>query len=307
MEPLSESLAATPLERAPAALHPGLQLYLKREDVHEIGAFKWRGALPVLRGYAERRATTVVTASTGNHGAATAWAAAQLGLRAVVYVPARASETKLSRVLALGADLRREGTDFDDAKARAAAFAGEHGFPFFEDGLEPAQFEGYRAIGREIAAQLAGVAGTVVVPVGNGALIGGVAEGLDAGRTRVVGVVARAAPVMADSFDAGGVVSSNSAATIADGLAVRVAIPYAVARIQPLTRDMVRVSERELARAIGRLAEVGIRVEASAAASLAALDHLAAPPEPVVLVLTGRNIDDPLFERACSQPGSFPE
>jgi threonine dehydratase len=299
--------AATPLERAPTALDPRFRLYLKREDVHEIGVFKWRGALPVLRGYAERGATAVVTASTGNHGTATAWAAAQLGLRAVVYVPEQASETKLAKILALGAELRRDGLDFDEAKARAAAFAGEQGFPFFEDGLEPAQFEGYRAIGREIAAQLGGVPGTVVVPVGNGALIGGVAEGLDPAATRVVGVVARAAPVMADSFDAGRVVGSDSAVTIADGLAVRVAIPYAVARIQPLVHGMARVSERELARAVGRLADVGIRVEASAAASLAALDHLDAPPEPVVLVLTGRNIDDPLFDRACSQPEWFPD
>jgi threonine dehydratase len=306
MERPDQFAAATPLERAPTELDPRFRLYLKREDVHEIGVFKWRGALPALRGYA-RRATTVVTASTGNHGAATAWAAARLGLRAVVYVPERASQTKAARILGLGAELRREGRDFDEAKARAATFAGEHGFPFFEDGLEPAQFEGYRAIGREIAAQLGGVPGTAVVPVGNGALIGGVAEGLDPAMTRVVGVVARAAPVMADSFEAGGVVSSDSAATIADGLAVRVAIPYAVTRIQPLVREMVRVSERELARAIGRLAEVDIRVEASAAACLAALDHLEAPPEPVVLVLTGRNIDDPLFARACSQPESFPD
>jgi threonine dehydratase len=307
MERPGEVEAATPLERAPAALDPRFQLYLKREDVHEIGVFKWRGAIPVLRGYAERGATTVVTASTGNHGAATAWAAAQLGLRAMVYVPERASETKLAKILALGADLHREGVDFDDAKARAAAFAGEHGLPFFEDGLEPAQFEGYRAIGREVAAQLGGVPGAVVVPVGNGALIGGVAGGLDPAMTRVIGVVARAAPVMADSFDAGRVVSSDSAVTIADGLAVRVAIPYTVARIQPLVHGMVRVSERELARAIGRLADVCIRVEASAAASLAALDHLDAPPDPVVLVLTGRNIDDPLFDRACSHPEWFPD
>ncbi len=298
---------ATPLERAPDALADGRELFLKREDVHEIGAFKWRGALPVLREHAARGTTTVVTASTGNHGAATAWAAAQLGVRAVVYVPEQASQTKTSRIVSLGAELRQEGDDFDDAKARAEAFAAEHGLPYFEDGLEPAQFDGYRAIGREIVEQLGGAPGTVVVPVGNGALIGGVAEGLGAGPSAVVGVVAKDAPVMADSFDAGRVVTSDSGATIADGLAVRVAIPYAVARIQPLVERMVRVSERELARAIGRLAAVGIRAEASAAASLAALAHLEAPEEPVVLVLTGRNIDDGLLERACREPESFPD
>jgi threonine dehydratase len=135
--------------------------------------------------------------------------------------------------------------------------------------------------------------------------MGGVAEGVGVG-PQIVGVVAKDAPVMADSFEAGRVMTSESGATMADGLAVRVAIPYAVERIQPLVHRMVRVSERELAGAIGRLAEVGIRVEASAAASLAALDHLDAPAEPVVLVLTGRNIDDELFDRARQAPESFP-
>src|SRR5687768_18363373 len=75
------SEAPTPLEPAPAGLGRGTNLHLKREDVHELGAFKWRGALPVLTSYRDHGATTVVTASTGNHGAATAWAAQRLGLR----------------------------------------------------------------------------------------------------------------------------------------------------------------------------------------------------------------------------------
>jgi threonine dehydratase len=295
----------TPLERAPEAIAAGRELYLKREDMHEIGAFKWRGALPALEFFALRGATAVVTASTGNHGAATAWAARELGLRAVVFVPSLASETKIRRIQALGAELHEEGVDFDDAKARAAAYAAAHELPYFEDGLEPAQYEGYREIGREIVTQLGRAPATVVVPLGNGALIGGVGEALAGEPTEVVGVVARDAPVMADSFESGQVATSDSAETIADGLAVRVAIPYAVERIQPVIARVMRVSERELALAIGRLAAAGIRVEASAAASLAGLDHLDAPPEPIVLVLTGRNIDDALFERACSAPKTF--
>jgi threonine dehydratase len=299
-------MTTTPLERAPAPLASGRDLYLKREDVHEIGAFKWRGALPVVEAHAAAGVTAVVTASTGNHGAATAWAAVRAGVEAVVFVPRGASETKMERIRALGAELRVEGDDFDEAKERAAAYADALGLPLFDDGAEPAQYEGYRAIGEEIVEQLGGSPGTIVVPLGNGALVGGVAEGIPPGSTRIVGVVAKDAPVMADSVEAGRVTTASSGATIADGLAVRVAIPYAVERIRSLLDEVVRVSERELARAVGRLASVGIRVEASAAASLAALDHLASPQEPVVLVLTGRNIDDGLFERACSDPGSFP-
>src|SRR5512147_1943793 len=88
----------SPLERAPAGLYDGLPLYLKREDLHELGAFKWRGALPTLAAYKERGAAAVVTASTGNHGAAVAWASQRLGLRAMVYAPAGASLTKLALI-----------------------------------------------------------------------------------------------------------------------------------------------------------------------------------------------------------------
>jgi threonine dehydratase len=292
------------LERAPAGLADG-DVYLKREDLHELGAFKWRGALPVLREYTAQGAEAVVTASTGNHGAATAWAARELGLSAVVFVPEQATEAKLARIVEVGAELHRVGDDFDEAKAAAAIYAQEQGLPLFVDGAEPAQFVGYRAIGDEIARGLDRQAGTVVVPVGNGALIGGVGEALTGTDWSVVGVVAKDAPVMADSFDAGVVRESRSGATIADGLAVRVAIPYAVERLQPVVERMVRVSERELAHAIGRFARAGIRVEASAAAGLAALAHLPAIPEPIVLVVTGRNIDDELFRRACDTPESF--
>ena len=143
----------TPLEPAPAALAAGREVWLKREDVHELGAFKWRGALPALESFRERGADAVVTASTGNHGAATAWAAAQLGLQAFVFAPLGASPTKLAHVERLGAELQLVGADLDEAKDEARSFADAHGLPFFEDGAEPAQFEGYAAIGSEILDQ----------------------------------------------------------------------------------------------------------------------------------------------------------
>ena len=87
----------TPLEQAPPSLASGRQLLLKREDAHELGAFKWRGALPSLERYRAEGASAVVTASTGNHGAATAWAAQRTGLTAIVYVPAVASRIVSSR------------------------------------------------------------------------------------------------------------------------------------------------------------------------------------------------------------------
>ena len=144
----------TPLEEAPPGLAPGGRVLLKREDLHELGAFKWRGALPALERYRAEGADAVVTASTGNHGAATAWAAERTGVRAIVYVPERASAAKLDLLERLGAELRQAGADVDEAKDAARAHARRDGLPFFEDGAEPAQFEGYAAIGRELVEQL---------------------------------------------------------------------------------------------------------------------------------------------------------
>jgi threonine dehydratase len=299
----------TPLERAPAGLYDALELYLKREDAHELGAFKWRGALPVIEAYRDDGAAAVVTASTGNHGAAVAWASRRLGLRAMVYAPAGASLEKLALIDRLGAEIRLAGTDFDFAKEEGKRFASEARLPFFEDGREPAQYDGYGRIGEEILDQSPETPAAVVVPVGNGALIVGVGRAL---RRRspdplVVGAAAKEAPVMVRSFEAGRAVECDRMATFADGLAVRVAIPEAVALIGQTVDRMLLVAEREMAHAVATYARAGIRAEGAAAAALAALPQLSDVAGPVVLLVTGRNIDEALHRRAVEQPDSFPE
>jgi threonine dehydratase len=293
----------TPLEEAPPSLARGRRLLLKREDLHELGAFKWRGALPSLRRYRERGAEAVVTASTGNHGAATAWAAQRTGMRAIVFGPEAASRAKAGVMRDLGAELHLVGPDLDEAKERAREFAAERDLPFFEDGAEPAQFDGYAAMGTEIVEQLGAPPAAVVVPVGNGALLIGVARALP--ESERIGVVAKEAPVMALSVAAGRPVECDRCDTFADGMAVRVAVPLAVAELAALGVRMVDVSERSLARAVGAFDAAGIRVEGSAAAPLAALDPLDQLPEPVVLIVTGRNIDNELHRRAVEEPESF--
>ena len=296
----------TSLEPAPPALAAGRQLLLKREDTHELGAFKWRGALPSLERYREAGASAVITASTGNHGAATAWAAQRTGLRAIVYVPERASQAKLDLLGQLGAELRHAGADVDEAKDEARRHAEREELPFFEDGADSAQFEGYAAIGRELIEQLGERPVLTIVPVGNGALLIGIARGLgDGGST--LGVVSKAAPVMALSVEAGRPVESDQSATFADGLAVRVAVPLAVEELVELGTPFVQVSERAIARAVGAFAAEGIRVEGSTGAGLAALDEVEVPDGPVVLIVTGRNIDDELHRRAVDDPDSFPD
>ncbi len=295
--------APTPLEEAPPALADGRPLFLKREDVHELGAFKWRGALPALDAFRSRGADGVVTASTGNHGAATAWAAERLGMRAVVFVPEEASGAKLALLEQLGAQLHRVGADLDESKELAREHAAANDLAFFEDGAEPAQFDGYEAIGKEILRQLGRAPARVIVPVGNGALIIGVARGIG----RVLGVVAKEAPVMALSVEAGRAVDCDRAATFADGMAVRVAIPSAVEEICRMNVPMAMVSERGIAHAVGAFAAAGIRVEGSAAAALAAFRELEPEHDPTVLIVTGRNIDDDLHRRAVDEPDSFPD
>jgi len=290
----------TPLEEAPPELSGGRPLFLKREDVHELGAFKWRGALPSLEKYRAGGADAVVTASTGNHGAATAWAAERTGMRAVVFVPDGASAAKVALLEQLGAELHSVGTDLDESKELAREHAAANGLPFFEDGDEPAQFDGYEKIGEEILRQLGRPPLRVIVPVGNGALIIGVHQGIG----RVVGVVAKEAPVMALSVEAGHPVECDRSATFADGMAVRVAIPSAVEELRR-GYPMMMVSERDMAYAVRDYDAAGIRAEGAAASALAAYRKLPPEHEPYVVIVTGRNIDDDLHRRCVEDPDSF--
>ena len=112
---------------------------------------------------------------------------------------------------------------------------------------------------------------------------------------------------MVECWQAGAVVTSDRSATFADGLAVRVAIPLAVDVLGEVTSRMLLVSEREIAHAVGAYALAGIRAEGAAGAALAALPQLDDVYGTVVLIVTGRNIDDDLYARACEQPESFPD
>ena len=302
----------TPLERAPHALSEfsgRTELWLKREDVHELGVFKWRSTLPVVTQLVTEGHTAVVTSSTGNHGAAVAWACRRLGAKAIVFVPPAANTRKLRLLESLGADVRTIGRDLDEAKDAARAYASEQGLRFFEDGAEPLQYEAYGAIGDEIVDECPSLPAAVVTPIGNGALAGGIgaAIGRRAPSTVRVGVVAKEMPVMAASYEAGEVVTTPAGATIADGLAVRVAIPLAVERLATAVDLILRVSERSIAEALVACHDAGVTVESSAAAALAAIRESpdVTSEGPIVLVMTGRNVTSALVAQARRDPHSF--
>jgi threonine dehydratase len=122
-----------------------------------------------------------------------------------------------------------------------------------------------------------------------------------------VGVAPKEAPVMVESWRAGHVVESSRCATFADGLGVRVAIPVAVDVLADVASRMLLVSEREMALALGAYAGAGLRVEGAAAAALAAVPQLEDVDGPIVLIVTGRNIDEELFTRATTRPETFPD
>ena len=177
------------------------------------------------------------------------------------------------------------------------------------DGLEREQYDGYTSIADEILDQAEERPRAVVVPVGNGALLGGIGLGICRRDPEVerIGVVAKAAPCMLLSWEAGQPVSCETSATFADGMGVRIAIPLAVEVLGEVVTRMLQVSEQEIAHALGAYAELGIRAEGAGAAPLAALPQLDDVEDPIVLIVSGRNIDDELFTRARQEPESFPD
>ncbi len=254
----------------------------------------------------------MVTASTGNHGAATAWAAAREGMRAVVYVPEGASASKLAMLDCAG---RRAGsstaTTWTRPSCAATAYATANGLPFFEDGAEPAQFAGYAAIAGRDRHGRGWSPGAVLVSVGNGALLIGIGSRLAeiSPSTRRIGIVAREAPVMAESFAARkGWSSPTAVRRLPMGWRCEWRSRCAVDELGHAADEMIEVSEREIAQAVGAFAGYPgcgwrdvLRPRLAGARSIA--DRL---PESVVIVVTGANIDEDLWRRAVDKPDSFP-
>ncbi|RCV48203.1 hypothetical protein DEF23_25400 [Marinitenerispora sediminis] len=268
--------------------HLGRETFLKIETLNPIRSFKGRGADFLLRQTGETRA--IVCASAGNFGQAMAYTARQRGLSVRVFAAATANRVKIARMRELGARVVIGGDDFDAAKAAAREYArGRAGCVFVEDSHEPLLAEGAGTIGVELAPLRLD---TVLVPVGNGALVSGVGRWLkaDSPETRVVGVCAAGAPAMAHSWRSGRPVSTSSVRTIADGLAVRVPVPAAVEWMTEVVDDVLLVDDTQVLAALRLLRDMlGIIVEPAAAVGVAALAHHHVPGARVGTILTGAN------------------
>lgn len=249
----------------------GASILLKVETLNPIRSFKGRGTELFVAGLRERRA--LVCASAGNFGQGLARAAARRGLAITVFAAERANPLKVAAMRALHAEVQLEGGDFDAAKLAARRFAESGGALYVEDGAEPDIAEGAGTMALELTE--AGLAPEVMlVPLGNGALATGIGTWLGhaSAETRVVGVVAEGAPSMRLSFDAGRAVATPRADTIADGIAVREPVPYAVACMPATIHEVLAVSDDAILRAMRLVHEhVGLVVEPAGAVGLAAL------------------------------------
>jgi len=269
-------------------------VYLKLESTLPTGSFKVRGALFSL---SERvradKVGDVVAASTGNHGAAVAYAGQQLGVRATIFLPSRPNPVKAQRIRDLGASLIETGDDLTAAIDAARDYADRTGAFFLHDASDPDVPVGTATIGREILLERPDTA-AIYVPVGDTALIRGVASAAKHLRAdvRIVGVVAERAPAYFLSWQSGRVVETESADTIADGLAVRRPLAPNVAAIRELVDDVRLVGEDELRAAIAflRQHENVVAEPAAAAPAAALLKEDESKAGTIALLVTGANI-----------------
>jgi threonine dehydratase len=280
----------------------GSAVHVKLENLQMTGSFKERGAANLLLQLddSERR-RGVVAASAGNHGLAVAFHAARLGIPATIVMPTYAPLIKVTSARRYGAEVILHGANYDEAYERARAVEQASGAVFVHPFDDPRVVAGQGTLGLELLAQVDGLE-AVVVPVGGGGLIAGVALAIKARRpaVRVIGVEAAAMPSMQQALRARQRVQVASAPTIADGIAVRRVGEVTFDVAQRLVDEVVTVNEEEMANAILLLLEIEKTVvEGAGAAPLAALLNrsMDLAGRRVALVLSGGNIDVTMVAR----------
>jgi threonine dehydratase len=283
--------AAAVAESLPCRLH------LKLENLQRTGSFKDRGALNCLLDVAARgRPAGVVTASAGNHAQAVAWHCGRLGIAAVVVMPESTPLIKVANARKFGARVVFHGATLSDAMVEALRLRDEEGLVLVHAFDDERVIAGQGTIGLELLEQVPDLT-VVVVPVGGGGLISGIALAVKEAKpqVRVVGVEAEAAASALASRRAGQVVRIETAETIADGIATKQVGQHTFPLIDRLVDDIVTVSEEEIAAAVHELLErQKLIAEGAGATALAALHSGKIPlsaEDVVVGVVSGGNID----------------
>jgi threonine dehydratase len=277
----------------PLSLALGACMLLKVETMNPLRSFKGRGASFFMHQNAQRLAKTpLVCATAGNWGQAMAYVCRERYVPLVVYCATTANPLKVERMRAMGAEVRLFSDNFDRAKEEARRFCREENAFLVEDGREASIAEGAGTIGRELLGSAAFDA--VLLPLGNGALLTGVGRWIKAHApaVRVVGVCAQGADAMAASWHSGTLVVREAVQTIADGIAVRVPVPEALADMRGTVDEVLLVSEDAIEKAMQLLfMHAGLVVEPAGAVGMAAvLEHPELRGLRLATVLCGSNI-----------------
>ncbi|MFP4626971.1 MAG: threonine ammonia-lyase [Natronomonas sp.] len=294
---IESSVRETPMKYSDSfSTRTGASVYLKLESFQRTGAFKLRGATNRIHTLTDdEREVGVVTASAGNHAQGVALAATQAGVDATIVMPEHAPISKVNATREYGGEVVLYGIDYDEAAERAHDIERSEGRTYLHAFDDPAVIAGQGTIGLEIVDQCPDV-DTVVVPIGGGGLISGIATAIKAlTDARVIGVQAEGASSVVDSIDAGRIVERDAVDTIADGIATRRVgdIPFEI--IQSRVDELVTVTDAEIANALTSVLErEKTLIEGAGAVPMAALlgGHFEyEPDENVVLTLSGGNID----------------
>ena len=274
----------------------GVPCWVKMENLQRTGSFKARGALnAVLSLEPEARAAGVVVASTGNHGAAAAYAGQRVGVPILVFVPENAASTKLDTIRRLGGEIRAHGNDGIEAEAAAREYAERRGLPYVSPYNDPIVVAGQGTVAAEIERQLPEV-DAVFVAVGGGGLVGGMAGYLADQRpeVRVFGCSPENSAVMAASVRAGRILDLESRPTLSDGTAGGVeADSITFEPCSRLVEEWILVSEDEIRRSMLEFIEAHhLLIEGSAAVALAAFvrESRRLGVERAVVVACGANV-----------------
>jgi threonine dehydratase len=283
----------------------GIRVFFKLENLQMTGSFKDRGALNrLLTLTPEECKAGVVAASAGNHGMAVAYHSQRLNIAATIVMPQHAPLIKVSRVRQYGGECVLDGADYDAAFARAHELGGERGLTFIHAFDDPVIIAGQGTLGLELYEQNQEL-DAVVLPVGGGGLIAGVALALKTlkPQIRIIGVQAEAVPSMKAALSNGAPVRLPAALTIADGIAVRTVGQAPLELVGRYVDEIVTVTEGEIANAVLLLLEVEKTVaEGAAAVPLAALvNNKVAVKGNVGLLVSGGNIDVNLISRIIEQ------
>ncbi|HVE77462.1 MAG TPA: pyridoxal-phosphate dependent enzyme [Gemmatimonadaceae bacterium] len=301
-------LAATPLRHSHGLSEAaGVEVFLKPEHEQRTGSFKARGALNTLAVMsADERARGIVAVSAGNHGLGIAYAARQFRAPATIFVPSTAPRIKRDGIAALGARVDATSADYDRAHDAAIAYARQHGRYYVDPCLGAPLIAGQGTVGLEILEELPETR-TIVVSVGGGGLAAGVGSIVRraAPDIRIIGVQGDRTQAAARALEAGRVVDVPVVPTLADGLTGQIDVE-AFENVREVVDRIVIVSEEEIAAAIAWMYRESEGVaEGAGAVGVAAVlgGRLGRVEGPVVVIVSGGNIDPDVHERVLREGG----